>query len=200
VSNLTDVPQFVNSPKGDLRLLGISRCLDAGDSTRVATSTDLSGNPRIIRGTVDIGAYEFPGTNALVFYAWVQHHGVPIDGTHDYDDPDGDGLNNYEEWVCFACPTNALKCLRVISAVPTGGSNVVVRWQSSPGVKYFLERRPSPTSPFTLVVSNLVVSLGEAVYTDTNVPGPGPLFYRVGVSSPYGLVRSQELGSTRPGQ
>ena len=88
---------------------------------------DLAGYPRIMRGTVDMGAYEFQGTNAIVFYAWVQHHGIVIDGTTDYEDPDGDGMNNWQEWVCYTCPTNPLMYLHLVSAVPVG-ANVVVRW------------------------------------------------------------------------
>ena len=44
----------------DLRLLPDSPCIDAGDNTAVPVSAaiDLDGNPRIINGTVDMGAYE----------------------------------------------------------------------------------------------------------------------------------------------
>jgi hypothetical protein len=183
VGNITNAPLFVNYAGGDLRLLGVSPCIDAGDNSIVVASVDLAGHPRIMRGTVDMGAYEFQGTNAIVFYAWVQHHGIIIDGTTDYDDPDGDGMNNWQEWVCFTCPTNPLMYLHLISAVPVG-ANVVVRWTSSGGVKYLLERGTNLTSPFMLVASNLVGQLSQFVYTDTNVPGAGPFYYRVGVKPP----------------
>jgi YHS domain-containing protein len=136
-----------------------------------------------MRGTVDMGAYEFQGTNSMVFYSWVQHHGVVIDGTSDYEDPDGDGLNNWQEWVCYTCPTNMFKNLRLISAVPVG-PHVVVRWESAAGVKYFVERSTSPTSPFTLVATDIVVNTGEAAYTNIFAAGPGPLYYRVGARAP----------------
>jgi parallel beta-helix repeat protein len=183
VGNITNAPQFVNYAGGDLRQKGVSPCIDAGDNRNVFTSVDLAGHPRIMRGTVDMGAYEFQGTNAIVFYAWVQHHGIVIDGTTDYDDPDGDGMNNWQEWVCFTCPTNPLMYLHLISAVPVG-ANVVVRWKSSGGVKYLLERGTNLTSPFMLVASNLLGQSSEFVYTDTNVPRVEPLFYRVGVRPP----------------
>jgi len=182
VGNITNAPVFVNYAAGDLRLMGTSPCLDAGNNTNVLTGVDLAGNPRIMRGNVDMGAYEFQGTNAVVFYAWMGHHGVLADGTTDYLDPDGDGMNNWQEWVCFTCPTNPLMALRMVSAVPTG-PKVTVRWQSAPGVKYFIERSTNLTS-FTLLATNLVAQTSQAVYTDTNVPGPGPFFYRVGVK-PY---------------
>ncbi len=180
IGNITNEPVFADYSRADLRQLGTSRCIDAGDNSVVATPTDLAGNPRIVRGTVDMGAYEFPGTNALEFYAWVQHHGVPIDGTADYEDPDGDGMNNWEEWVCYTCPTNSLLNLRLVSAVPAG-RDVVVRWKSTAGVIYLLERNTNATPPFTVVATSLRAPSSEFVYTDKNVPGPGPFFYRVGV-------------------
>ena len=183
VGNITNAPQFVNYPGGDLRQNGVSPCIGAGDNSTVGTTIDLAGYPRIMRGTVDIGAYEFQGTNAIVFYSWVQHHGIVIDGLTDYEDPDGDGLNNWQEWVCYTCPTNPLMNLRLLSAVPVG-ANVAVRWKSTFGVKYFLERSTNLTSPFMLLASNQVGQLSEFVYTDTNATGRGPFFYRVGVRYP----------------
>ena len=183
VGNITNAPQFVNYPGGDLRLLGSSPCMDAGDNSTVGTGIDLAGYPRVVRGTVDMGAYEFQGTNATVFYAWLPHHGIVPDGTTDYQDTDGDGMNNWQEWVCYTCPTNPLMNLRLVSALPVG-ANVAVRWKSAGGVTYLLERSTNLASPFMLLATNLVGQLSEFVYTDTNVPGPGPFFYRVGVSPP----------------
>jgi hypothetical protein len=183
VGNITNAPLFVNYSGGDLRQNGVSPCIDAGDNSIVGTSIDLAGYPRIVRGTVDIGAYEFQGTNAFGFYSWVQHHGIVIDGLADYEDPDGDGLNNWQEWVCYTCPTNPLMNLRLVSAVPVG-ANIAVRWKSSAGVKYFLERSTNLAAPFKLLATNLVGQLSEFVYTDTNAAGRGPFFYRVGVRYP----------------
>jgi hypothetical protein len=183
VGNITNAPLFVNYAGGDLRQNGVSPCIDAGDNSTVGTSNDLAGNPRIMRGTVDMGAYEFQGTNAIAFYSWVQHHGIVIDGTTDYEDPDGDGMNNWQEWVCYTCPTNSLMNLSLVSVVPVG-ANVAVRWKSTYGVTYFLERSTNPASPFKLLATNLVGQLSEFVYTDTNAAGHGPFFYRVGVRAP----------------
>jgi hypothetical protein len=183
VGNKTNAPLFVNYAGGDLRQNGVSPCIDAGDNSAVATSIDLAGYPRIMRGTVDMGAYEFQGTNAFSFYSWVQHHGIVIDGLTDYDDPDDDGLNNWQEWVCYTCPTNPLMNLHLISVVPIG-DNVAVCWTSSAGVSYFLERSTNPASRFTLLASNLVGQLSQFVYTDTNAAGHGPFFYRVSVRAP----------------
>ena len=69
--NFGDDPMFVDTYGPDkvpsteddnLRLLPTSPCIDAGDNSAVLPSvlTDLDGDPRIINGTVDIGAYESP--------------------------------------------------------------------------------------------------------------------------------------------
>jgi len=46
---------------GDLQLQVGSSAIDAGDDSALPTgvATDLAGNPRIVNGSVDIGAYEF---------------------------------------------------------------------------------------------------------------------------------------------
>ncbi|MGE5611777.1 MAG: Ig-like domain-containing protein, partial [Bacillota bacterium] len=74
VGNLNADPQFVRNPSpgpdgqwatadddyGDLRLRSTSPALNVGSNAAVPPSitTDLDGNPRIVFGTVDLGAYE----------------------------------------------------------------------------------------------------------------------------------------------
>jgi len=60
VGNITNAPLFVDTNNwADLRLQPNSPCIDAGNNDFVTTLTDLDGNPRIINGIVDMGAYEF---------------------------------------------------------------------------------------------------------------------------------------------
>jgi parallel beta-helix repeat protein len=54
----TDDPMFVDRVNGDFHLQEISPCVDAGNNSYVSTTNDLAGNPRILNGTVDMGAYE----------------------------------------------------------------------------------------------------------------------------------------------
>ena len=57
--NVTSDPQFVDAAAGNYRLAAGSPCINAGDNAAAAGATDLDGSPRIVFGTVDLGAYEF---------------------------------------------------------------------------------------------------------------------------------------------
>jgi len=58
-NNLNNIdPQFVGS--GNYHLLPSSPCINSGDNSAPSIpATDKDGNPRILGGTVDIGAYEY---------------------------------------------------------------------------------------------------------------------------------------------
>jgi len=62
----TNDPGFVNAGAGDFRLLTNSVCVDAGNNALVSGSQDLDNLPRILHGTVDMGAYETPVQLLLV--------------------------------------------------------------------------------------------------------------------------------------
>jgi parallel beta-helix repeat protein len=170
-------PPFIDYPHGNLRLQANS---PTGNTAYVMTATDLDGRPRIVGGTVDMGAYEFQPGISGAFIGWLPQYGLPTDGSADYTDPDHDGMNNWQEWVCGTCPTNAQSVLRLVSATPAG-TNITVTWQSVAGVNYFMERSTNFASPFTHLASFIMGQAGTTSYADTNAVGAGPLFYRVGV-------------------
>src|SRR5437660_7827379 len=62
--NITNAPLFADTRQGNLHLRRNSPCINAGDNAYVATGTDLDGNPRIMGGAVDVGAYEYQGAPA----------------------------------------------------------------------------------------------------------------------------------------
>ncbi|TGO02349.1 hypothetical protein PN36_26485 [Candidatus Thiomargarita nelsonii] len=59
-SNLNNLdPLFLDPGNGDYHLLAGSPCIEAGDNNAPSIpTTDKDGNPRIVNGIVDIGAYE----------------------------------------------------------------------------------------------------------------------------------------------
>ena len=115
----------------------------------------------------------------------MQQYNLPTDGSADTADPDGDGLNNWQEWRCGTDPTNALSVLRLLASV-AAGTNVTASWQSVAGVSYFLERATSlVASPaFTPLATAIPGQPTTTTFTDNNEIGAGPWFYRVGVSTP----------------
>jgi hypothetical protein len=66
IGNITNAPLFVDYANGNLRLQSNSPCINAGNNAYVTTATDLDGNPRITDAHVDMGAYEFMSTPAIV--------------------------------------------------------------------------------------------------------------------------------------
>jgi hypothetical protein len=182
--NITNIPTFVNPAAGDYHLQSNSPCINTGNNTYVTTSVDLDGNPRIVGGTVDIGAYEYQTPTSVISYAWLQQYGLPTDGSVDYTDLDGSGMDVYQDWIAGLNPTNALSVLKMTSATPTNNpAGLVVSWESVSNITYFLQSSTNlgAQPAFSTIQSNIVGQTGTTSYTDTNAIGNGPFFYRVGV-------------------
>jgi hypothetical protein len=63
--NISAAPKFVNPNKQNYQLLPKSPAINAGtNSAPDLPSTDLGGHPRIVGGTIDMGAYEYQGTGS----------------------------------------------------------------------------------------------------------------------------------------
>jgi hypothetical protein len=182
--NLTNAPSFVDTNHwGNLRLQTNSPPINAGNDAAAPGPTDLDGNPRIIGGRVDMGAYEY--TNAVtsngVPWEWLVQYGLPIDGSADFEDPDGDHLNTWQEWQCDTDPTNALSVLRLLTPL-ADGANRSVSWASVTSRVYSLERS-STVNPgsFQPLATNLAGQSGVTTFIDTNAASAGPSYYRVRV-------------------
>ena len=167
----------------NLRLKSNSPCINAGNNTYVTSSTDLDGRPRIVGGSVDMGAYEFQGTGSVISYAWLQQFGLPTDGSADFTDPDGDLLNTFQEWTADTDPTDGASVLRIVSITP--GPPVSVSLQSSTARLYTLQSRADlSTGGWTPVpgATDIPGTGGLLSFTDPN-PGSSR-FYRISVRLP----------------
>ena len=179
--NITAEPLFVDRLHGNLRLQSNSPCINAGATSDAPGRTDLDGRPRIVDGQVDIGAYEYQGPGFSQFIPWLALYGLPTDGSADYADPDGDGLNNWQEWLSGTDPTDALSVFRLVQCT-NGFSGRTVCWQSVPNRFYFVEHATNLAGPpgFQPLAYGIAGGPGITTYTDTNAQSAGPVFYRVG--------------------
>jgi hypothetical protein len=182
--NITNEPAFANLPNSDFHLQSISSCINSGNNAYVTSATDLDGNPRIVGGTVDIGAYEYQTPVSQISYAWLDQYGLPITAGIDTSDLDGTGFTVYQDWIAGLNPTNALSILAMLTPIPTNNpAGLVVSWQSVSNITYFLQSSTNlgMQPAFSTIQSNLVGQAGTTSYTDTSAVGSGPYFYRVGV-------------------
>ena len=184
VGNITLQPLFVDAAAGDFRLQPDSPCINAGNNSYVTTSTDLDGNPRIVSGTVDIGAYEYQGIGSIISYAWLQQYGLPTDGSVDSVDLDLDGLTAQQEWVADTNPTNAASVLRV--TILSNSPPVAVTFSSSVARLYTLLScsNLTPSTVWTSIPGQTDIPGTGDVLTLTDTNSPAPAFYRVSVRFP----------------
>jgi len=182
--NFTNAPRFADLAGGDLHLQSDSPCVNSGNNAFVSLNNDLDGNPRIAGGTVDVGAYEFPSPSSVLSYAWAQQYGLATDGTVDFIDSDGDGMNNWQEWIAGTIPTDRASLLTMVSVSPSFRAvGLEVSWRSVSGRTYFLQRGTNlaPQPVFSTLRGNIVGQAGATTFTDTTATNRGPYFYRVGV-------------------
>jgi hypothetical protein len=189
VDSITNAPVFVNPAAGDYHQQTNSPTINGGiniEPTVPIILADLDGNPRIVGGIEDMGAYEYQGSNLglPIPIPWLRRYGLPLDGSADYIDSDGDGMNNWQEWIAGTDPLDPTSVLKLTSVVPNGVSGTTVTWQSvSGGITYYLQRSTDlgAQPAFTTIQTNIAGQPITTSYTDTTANNGAPVFYRVGV-------------------
>src|SRR5262249_38286599 len=119
--NFTNEPAFIDLSNGNLRLQSNSVCVNAGSNSFISAAIDLDGRPRVVGGTVDLGAYEYQGPGIGEFTGWLQQFGLAVDGSADFQDSDLDGANNWQEWIAGTVPTDASSLLKMLSPARANG-------------------------------------------------------------------------------
>jgi len=95
------------------------------------------------------------------------------------DDPDGDGHDNYAEYIAGTVPTNGASVLRILGLRPDG-AGMQMWFQGVAGRRYRLEYRDDLSAAgWSVLLSNAAGTGAENHLTDTNPPACR--FYRLGV-------------------
>jgi len=150
-NNISGEPQFVNTATYDFRLRSSSPCIDAGNNSHATNVTDLAGNPRIIHGIVDMGAYEFQG-----YWAWAA--AITNGETNETDSATGDDYLNLLKYATGSNPTNADELASLAAAFTNGlFAALFNRNTNATDVTILLERGDSLTNdaPWTAIATNV---------------------------------------------
>jgi len=167
--NIDADPEFVDYEGGDFRLASNSPCINRGTNLPwMAGATDMEGNPRILCGCVDMGAYESP------------YWGM-------YSDVDGDGMSDFSEYYTAGTdPADADSVLRLLGEPHwvrrTDADGMVISWSSQTGRWYMVYRTTNLfEGNFTIVGKNIRGVQGMTSITDRTAHSHSTAFYRVKV-------------------
>jgi hypothetical protein len=117
-------------------------------------------------------------------HTWLASYGLPSDGSADYLDSDGDGLNNWQEYLAGTIPTNASSVFRITGGQVLPGGQYVLRWLSVSNRLYDVMRGTNlaaGTGAFLPVpgASNLAGTPPQNTCTDSISPASTRVFYRL---------------------
>ncbi len=175
--NITNAPLFVDTANGDFRLQSNSPCINWGNNMVVSHATDLAGNPRVVEGVVDMGAYEYQG---IVGLADSDTDGILDDWERLY------GGNQNPEITCSSGVNTILQAY-IVGLNPndpqnkftTALSDQVLRWNAASGRVYSVYWSTNLLNGFLLLETNIT----SGSYTDL-VHSAGQGFYRIEVQKP----------------
>ncbi len=179
--NITNAPIFINAAGGDFRLQSNSPCINWGNNSVVSNATDLDGNPRIVEGVVDMGAYEYQSILGLtdsdgdgIPDDWERQHG----GNQNPERTCSNGVNKVRQAYIAGLDPNdpdSRFSFLVDRSTPFGN---VLRWQGVSGREYAVYSSTNLVNGFIPLVEHLIT--GDGTYIDS-VYGDGPRFYKIDI-------------------
>jgi hypothetical protein len=118
------------------------------------------------------------------FHAWLASYGLPSDGSADYLDSDGDGLNNWQEYLAGTNPTNASSAFKITGGQALPGGQFVLRWLSVSNRLYDVMRGTNLAADAGAFVpvpgaTNLAGTAPQNTCTDSVSPASTRAFYRL---------------------
>jgi hypothetical protein len=118
------------------------------------------------------------------FHAWLASYGLPSDSSADYRDSDGDGLNNWQEYLAGTNPTNTSSVFKITSGQAMPGGQFVLRWLSVSNRLYDVMRGTNPAAGAGAFVpvpgaTDLPGDPPQNTWTDSVSPASTRVFYRL---------------------
>lgn len=106
--------------------------------------------------------------------------------------PDGDGMDNWQEFLTGTDPTNSASYFHITSLVPTG-NDMQVSWMCGSGTTNVLQSAAVPSGPYSNITSNIIL-VGSGV-TTTNYVDAGAFTTTVAVASDNASAASYAGGN-----
>lgn len=135
-------------------------------------------------GGINIAMTDPASPSGLPYWWLNQHFGItgPVGeggggDTYATQDPDGDRMNNWGEYLSGSDPTNFLSVLRM--DIRGDGARVVVGWQSESNHSYALWRSESMADGFVRIQSGIAATPPRNEVEDPDAADGVPRYYRV---------------------
>lgn len=109
---------------------------------------------------------------------WMDAHGLPVDGSEDFEDTDHDGMDNYSEWASGTNPTNPASVFNITNSIAATGFRL--NWVSITGKTYRVDISTNllDVPMFQPLYSGIVGEAGLTELIHTNPPSHPSVFYR----------------------
>ena len=175
-----------------LPLLPGSAGIGAGDPEFVAPpATDQRGQPRVQAGRIDLGAYETPWSaddrdGDYMPDGWESAYGLDPDDpgltnalTGPSGDADGDGIDNFSEFIALTRPDLESEYFRIETLARS--NEVSIGYQSNTGRVYTLSYAPAVANPVWNTVAGEGDVPGNGLTRTVTEPATNQVFYQLRV-------------------